>query len=105
MQLTGIAYRGPFGATQGVDPATWLVPATVDVYIGVQPVGSAALTQDVDGTVNVVATIDDIYKRWTQTRRYLNVTLGGVDADTVDAISIDTSSPDPDQPQWADTTP
>lgn len=109
MHITGTAYRGAYGASQGLDPTTWIVPTTpVDMTVSLDdgsPIGTATLTQDTDGTITADAEIDDIYRRWTTTRPYLAVQLNGGTPDTVLYAGIVRTSNDPDLPPWTEITP
>lgn len=109
MHITGIAYRGAFGVEQDVDPTTWIVPTDpVDMTVSLDdgtPIGTATLTQDTDGTINVDSEIDDVYRRWTRTRPFLAVDLDGGDPSTVLYVGIVAESIDPDLPGWTEVTP
>jgi hypothetical protein len=106
VHITGTAYRGEFGVSQGIDPIIWIVPTTpVDLTVSLDdgsPIGTATLTQAADGTITVDAQVDEVYRRWTHTRAYLAVELDGGDPDTVLFAGIVIDTEDPDLPPWTE---
>jgi len=106
VHIQGVAYRGVYGAAQGIDPTTWTVPATVALYIGVQVISDAAnLTQDTDGTIHVDVVFDETYRHWAQRRPYLWPILGGANADVVEGVQLVTGVPDSGLTPWTEVTP
>lgn len=108
MEITGVAYRAAYAVEQGLSPTGWDVPATVPVYVEddeLTQIGSAALTQDPDGTVNSDAVIDEQYARWTHIRPYMIAILDNGAPDTVLRVGIFQTSPDVDQPTYTVVTP
>jgi hypothetical protein len=103
VHITGTAYRGAWGVSQGVDPTTFVVAANAPLQIGTEVLDpSANLTQDTDGTVNVDSTFDDSYRRWTRIRPYLTAVWDNGSPNTLVAIEMVTAVDDPDQPEWTE---
>lgn len=108
MEIIGVAYRAAYAVQQGLSPTDWTVPATVPVYVEddeLTQIGSAALTQDTDGTVNADAVINEQYARWTHIRPYVIAILDNGNPDAVLRVGLFQASPDPDQSTYTVVTP
>lgn len=108
MEITGTAYEAAYAVSQGLDPTTWVVPATVPVYVesdtGTQ-IGTATLTQATDGTVTADCVIDEQYARWTRIRPYLGAGLDGGSPETITSVGVYETSPDPNLQPYTVVTP
>jgi hypothetical protein len=103
VHIQGVAYRGAWGVSQGVDPTKFVVAANAPLQIGAEVLDpSANLTQDTDGTVNVDSTFPDTYRRWTAIRHFLTAVWDNGSPNTLVAIEMVTAVDDPDQPEWTE---
>lgn len=103
MHITGTAYRGAWGVSQGVDPTKFVVAANAPLQIGTEVLDeSATLTQASDGTVTVDTTFPDSYRRWTAIRHYLTAIWDDASPNTLVSIEMVGAVDDPDQPEWTE---
>lgn len=108
MEIQGTAYWAAYAISQGYDPTTWTVPATVPVYVendSNTQIGTATLTQQPDGTITLDAVIQSQYVRWARVRPYAVAALDGGSPETVTAVGIWETAPDPALPQYTVVTP
>lgn len=102
MHIQGVAYRGAFGVSQGVDPSTFDVAATAPLQIGTEVLCSASLSQAPDGTVSVDATFAESFRRWTRTRPFLHAVWDGGAPNTLVCVELVAAVDDPDQSEWTE---
>lgn len=109
MHITGTAYRGDYGTSQGIDTSTWIIPTDpVDMTVSLDdgsPIGTATVTRETNGDITIDAEIDDVYRRWTRTRPYLALDLDGGDPDTILFAGVVVDTEDPDLPPWTEVVP
>lgn len=106
MHITGVAFRGTFGAGQSTDPTTWSVPATVPFTIDYDvesPIGTATLTQTEDGSITVDVVIDEANRVDAEARPYLGVCLYGAQpTNTVMCAGLLAKTNDPHLQPWVE---
>jgi hypothetical protein len=108
MHIQGTAFRAAFGATYGINPTAWSVPATVPFTVNYDtsaPIGTATLTQAEDGSITVDVVLAETNRPLTAARPYLGVCLyGGSPTNTVMCVGLIPHTNDSQLPPWSEVT-
>src|SRR5882762_8719500 len=106
MHIIGTAYRAAYAISLGMDPTTWIIPENpVDMRVSLDsetPIGTANLTRDSDGTIECDAEIDEVYRRWTRARTFLDIKFDEGRPPAILYVGVVSTNADPDLLPWTE---